>query len=124
MPFSSTLLSFKLANQFRVCPPRQWAVGSDAATGYTNVLYRFDTTLHTFSASLSLGVLTGEASAFGATWGTPNGYIYGEDNYSGRIYKFYLPALNGILPVTYSTYQSEGSIDNYSDGARCVNATA
>lgn len=88
-----------------------------------NYLYRFDLTTHTFTEVLSLGTLTGASNAYGATWGTPNNYIYGEDNTSGRINRFYLP-VNGVNPTTPTVYVSEGSIDNYSDGARCVNATA
>lgn len=85
------------------------------------MLYRFDLTAHTFQAVESLGALTGAASAYGATWGTPGGYIYAEENYTGRIYKILLPNAAGTLPATpYSSFVSVGSIDAYSDGARCV----
>lgn len=70
---------------------------------------------------LNLGALTGRSNAYGATWGTPSGFIYGEDNTSGRINRFNLP-VNGVNPTTPTVYVSEGSINEYSDGARCVNA--
>lgn len=77
------------------------------------------TTAYTISSKL-----TDASTAFGATWGTPSDYIYGEDNTSGRIWRFYLP--NGATaPVTtVPQFVSLGSVDDYSDGARCVNFPA
>ncbi|KXS93566.1 hypothetical protein AC578_12 [Pseudocercospora eumusae] len=100
-----------------------WGVGIDQTTKFA-YLYRFTKSTLTLDNVFSFGDIgiTNNREGnnrvnFGAVYASPDGYLYGAENLSGRMYRFQVTAPYGwrYLGVGSRTFQN--------DGARCIDNT-
>ncbi|WP_229663182.1 GEVED domain-containing protein, partial [Microbacterium album] len=82
-------------------------------------LVRFDTESHTSSVVGALGALQhpdGQfATAFGAVYSDPDGFLYGADNTTGGIWRI-------DMATAEAEFFAEGPASGLNDGARCFNS--
>lgn len=103
-----------------------WGVGIDNNNGTANYayLYRFTKSTRTFQIVYNYGDLgirntasNGNRVNFGAVYASPDGYLYGAENLSGRTYRF------TVTPPYGAEYLGVGSTTLQNDGARCIDNT-
>ena len=100
-------------------------MGIDQATAFA-YLYRFDQTTLTLQVVANFGDIgltpvvdtaSGYRTNFGAVYASADGFLYGSENLSGRIYRFTVTAPYGWQ------YLSLGPGTTQNDGARCIDNT-
>lgn len=97
-----------------------WGVGLDQTTAEA-YLYRFEQSTLNLQVVHFFGDIgltpTGDLSFrinFGAVYASANGFLYGSENVSGRIYRFTV-----VPPYTWA-FLASGPPTNRNDGARCI----
>ncbi|KAF7186009.1 hypothetical protein HII31_12672 [Pseudocercospora fuligena] len=100
-----------------------WGVGIDQTTKFA-YLYRFTKSTLTLDNVFSYGDIgiTNDRQGnnrvnFGAVYASADGYLYGAENLSGRMYRFTVTAPYGWQ------YLGVGSSTTQNDGARCIDNT-
>ncbi|KYK56343.1 hypothetical protein DCS_03341 [Drechmeria coniospora] len=92
-----------------------WTYADTGASPNVVGLFRWDLTTHAFTGVRNLFTIS-YTSHIGAVYASADGYLYGSDNVSGRIYR--------VNVTSSQPYQlvSSGPRSGGNDGARCVNA--
>lgn len=80
-------------------------------------LLRFDTTAKTWSTLYQFGNVAGN-QIWGAVYASADGFLFAQENVSGRLYRTPIATGLGGPPVLVAT----GPVLNNNDGARCINA--
>lgn len=105
--------------------PYLWSIGIDQQTANA-YLYRFDQTILDLQLIAALGDIgldpvsdpgSGYRVNFGALYASADGFLYGSENLSGRIYRFSVQA-----PYEWQ-YLVDGPGTTQNDGARCIDNT-
>lgn len=102
--------------------PYLWSIGIDQPTAFAYI-YRFDQTtldLQVIAALGNIGLVpvadpaSGFRTNFGAMYASADGFLYGSENLSGRIYRFQ------VQPPYAWQYLVDGPQTAQNDGARCI----
>lgn len=102
-----------------------WSIGIDQPTANA-YLYRFDQYNLDLQIIASLGDIgltpvadpaSGYRTNFGAIYASADGFLYGSENLSGRIYRFQ------VQPPYSWTFLAQGPGTVQNDGARCIDNT-
>lgn len=84
---------------------------------YSTYLMRFDRTAHNWTVIRPYGNIAGNTTSpgngFGAAYASDDGFLFGQENYSGGIYKF-------SLNTTTFSQLATGPSTSSNDGARCI----
>lgn len=90
-----------------------YALGYNVNQATSTYLQRFDRTTHSWTVLTDFGNIA--QNAFGAAYASDDGYLFGQENNSGGIYRF-------PLAGTAYALQAVGNTTKSNDGARCIKA--